>query len=157
MNTAPVATLLTQGFGSAAALITRLAFGQAIVIAGLGKFMHMENTVKFFTDIGVPLPGLQAPLVAGIEVLGGTLLILGLGTRITALVLAGVMVVATITADGHNFMAALAFSPADKAMTDITPVVFLMALLWLIAHGAGWLSLDRLITGLRPKAPVQTA
>ena len=155
MNFAPAPALLPQVVSSAAALITRLAFGQAFVIAGLGKFMHLENTVKFFTDLGVPAPGLQAPMVAGIEVLGGALLILGLGTRVSALVLAGVMAVATMTADRDATLAALTFMPADKTLTDITPVVFFMAMLWLIAHGAGWLSMDRLISGLRPKVVTQ--
>src|SRR5262249_23182912 len=76
----------------------RMTVGWIFVQSGWGKLHHLESVVKFFTDLGVPAPQLQAPFVAGIEFLGGSLLLLGLGTRFAALPLIGVMTVALSTA-----------------------------------------------------------
>ena len=61
---------------------------QAIFGKGLG---HLTAQ---FQGWNVPLPLLIAPLVATLELAGGVLLLLGLGTRPIALLLAGVMVAA---------------------------------------------------------------
>lgn len=61
---------------------------QAIFVKGLG---HMTAQ---FQGWNVPLPLLTAPLVATLELAGGVLLLLGLGTRPLALLLAGVMAAA---------------------------------------------------------------
>ena len=53
----------------------------------------VPGTVGFFESLG--LPGLSAYLVLGAEIIGGTLLILGLRVRETALVLAVVSLGAT--------------------------------------------------------------
>jgi putative oxidoreductase len=45
---------------------------------------------------GVPAPGLTAPLTAGVEIVAGILLVLGLGTRIAAMALSVVSIGALI-------------------------------------------------------------
>ena len=54
------------------------------------------------------------------------------------------MIVALMTADKAGFLEALQPS-AEKGLTDVVPFVFLLFMLWLVAHGAGWLSLDHAI------------
>jgi putative oxidoreductase len=139
-------------------LLTRLVIGQAFFFTGRGKLDNFEGTVAFFTDLGIPLPAANAAFVARLEYYGGLLLIVGLLTRLTALLLSSTMVVALLTADRALFVQALAGS-GEAGLTDVTPFVYLMFLLWLVIFGPGALSLDALLTRwIRPRAqPVPAA
>ena len=129
-----------------AQLVTRLAFGQAFALTGWGKLHNLENTTKFFESLGIPAANVQAPMVATIEFVGGLLLVLGLGTRFAALLLTGTMVVALLTAHGSDIAAAFQL---DKGFDAAAPIPYLVATLWLLAKGAGTLSLDALINKKR--------
>jgi DoxX len=61
--------------------------------------MHIPKVVGFFTSLGIPLPAFNACFVSSLELVGGALLFLGLGSRIIALPLTIDMLVAYITAD----------------------------------------------------------
>jgi len=65
-------------------LLTRLLMGQAFLLTGRGKIENFANTVSFFTELGIPMPELNAAFVSRLEYFGGMLLIAGLGTRIVA-------------------------------------------------------------------------
>jgi putative oxidoreductase len=125
-------------------LLTRLVLGQAFFQTGGGKLENFENTVAFFTDLGIPLPALNAAFVARLEFYGGLLLVAGLLTRVTALLLSSTMVVALLTADRALFVQALA-GGGDAGLTDVTPFVYLLMLAWLVVFGPGPVSLDRLV------------
>jgi uncharacterized membrane protein YphA (DoxX/SURF4 family) len=82
-----------------APLVLRIVIGIIFLAHGLQKFgvfgdMNLEGVTGFFGDQGIPLPGIMAPLVAAIEVVGGLALIVGFGTRIASILLAIIMVVA---------------------------------------------------------------
>src|SRR5262249_417997 len=79
-------------------LIVRLSVGIEFVGSGLGQFGNVPGFVQFFRPLGIPFPEVQAPFVASVELVCGTLLIVGLATRPAALMLCGVMTVAIITA-----------------------------------------------------------
>jgi putative oxidoreductase len=121
-----------------APLLTRVVMGQAFYYTGHGKLQNFDRTVSFFTDLGIPFPALNAGFVSSIEYIGGMCLIVGLGTRVFSLLLSGSMVVALLTADKQTFIDKF---PAD--ITDVTPFVYLLFLVWLILYGAGPFSLDR--------------
>lgn len=122
-------------------LLTRFAIGHAFYLTGNGKWANFENTVTFFTELGLPFPQANAALVATLELVGGICLVLGLFTRLMAAGLASTMVVALLTADRTRFLDSL--KPAsDVGPTDITAFVFLLFLLWLVSHGPGPVSLD---------------
>jgi putative oxidoreductase len=125
-------------------LLTRLVVGQAFFLTGRGKLEHFENTVQFFTSLGIPLPELNAAFVSRLEFYGGIALVLGLLTRFAAAGLASTMLVALATADNQNFVAALRMS-GDQGLTDIVPFVYLLFLAWLAIAGPGPLSLDALL------------
>jgi len=122
-----------------ALLLTRLVFGQAFVVTGWGKLHNLDGVRAFFAELGIPLASVQAPMVATIEFVGGLLLLLGLGTRYASLLLVSTMLVALATAHRGDFGPAFVFS---KSFADVTPMPFLVGLLWLIVRGAGSLSVD---------------
>ena len=134
----------SRRFGSIAPLATRLVIGLAVFQAGLGKWRHKPNIIQFFDSLGIPLPAFNAYLVASIELVGGIALILGLFTRFFAAGLTTTMVVALLTADTADFMASWG-SASEMSPTDVTAFTFLLFLLWLVAYGAGKLSLDALL------------
>ncbi|TRZ38459.1 DoxX family protein [Niallia circulans] len=82
-------------------VVIRVVLGVIFFAHGLSKFQGgIENTAGFFTSLG--LPGFSAYLVAGIELIGGALIILGLATRIIAALFAAIMVVAIATVSLQN-------------------------------------------------------
>lgn len=126
------------------ALLTRLVIGYAFYQTGSGKLAHFENTVAFFTDLGIPMPELNAAFVSRLEYWGGLALVVGLLTRLAALGLCSTMVVALLTADKANFLTALAGS-GEVGLTDVVPVVYGLFLSWLIVKGPGALSVDAVL------------
>lgn len=125
-------------------LLTRLVMGQAFFFTGRGKLEHFDRTVDFFTQLGIPFPGLNAAFVSRLEFYGGMAIFVGLLTRFVAAGLASSMVVALLTADRTHFLEAL-FLKGEAGLTDITSFVYLIFLVWLVIFGPGVLSLDTLI------------
>ena len=127
-----------------APLLTRLVIGVAFVQTGIGKWENFHDTVDFFASLGLPAPAANAAFTATLEVIGGAALIVGLGTNLFAALLSWTMVVAILTAERTNLIGALTGS-GEHSLTDILPLMFLMPLTWLVAFGAGPLSLDFLL------------
>jgi putative oxidoreductase len=140
-----------------APLLTRVFVGHTFFLTGRGKWQHFENTVVFFTGLGLPFPQASAALVATLELVGGLLLIVGLLTRVVSAGLLSTMVVALLTADKERFLESL--DPASNiGPFDVSPFPFLLFFLWLALHGPGPLSLDALLKrwlGLGGKAKTQ--
>jgi len=81
-----------------ALFVLRLFVGIVFLSHGwLKLFGGLQGFAGFLQQAGVPLPGVMAPFVAAVEFFGGLAILLGTGTRIAALLLAGVMVVAMMT------------------------------------------------------------
>lgn len=75
--------------------LLRVILGVIFLIHGFAKFQGgIANTVGFFESLG--LPGFTAYIVALIEVLGGIAIVLGLGTRVVAGLLALILAVAIL-------------------------------------------------------------
>jgi len=127
---------------SAFLLGVRLYWGWQFVQTGWGKLHNLAKVTAFFASLGIPLPGLNAPFVAGLEFAGGLLLILGLGSRPVALLLTGNMLVAYLTADREALFAI--FSDPGKFYAA-APYTFLFAVIIVLLFGPGPFSLDRLI------------
>lgn len=135
-----------------APLLARLGFGQAFVVTGLGKLDNLPRVVEFFASLGIPLPSVQAPLIATLELVGGIALLLGLATRTFAFLLACTMVVALLTHDGPALLAAL---PLRDDATQVAPIAPLLTFVWLLAHGAGPVSVDALLARHRRGGALQ--
>jgi putative oxidoreductase len=124
-----------------APLLTRLTVGYAFILTGRGKLADLETFTEFMASLGVPAAAVQAPLVAGLEFVGGIALVLGLGTRLFATALLGTMVVAILTADRDNFLRAW-LPTGEIGPLDVAPYVFFLLLSWLALYGPGPISLD---------------
>ena len=145
---------VTDKLASLAPLATRLVIGLAFFQAGTGKFRHFENVIGFFDSLGIPFPAFHAGLVAGMETVGGVMLIFGLFTRFFAAGLSVTMVVALLTADTADFLASWG-GASELAPTDVTAFTFLLFLLWLVFYGAGKLSLDALLRNVLRSEPTR--
>ena len=124
----------------AAPLLTRALTGITFFYTGHGKIQNLDRTTAFFTDLGIPFPGANAIFISSLEFIGGICLMLGLGTRVISLLLSSTMIVALLTADKANFIGKF---PAE--LTDVSPVVLLLFLIWMVLYGPGRVSLDWLL------------
>jgi putative oxidoreductase len=122
-------------------LLVRLYWGWQFMQTGWGKLQNLERVTHFFTSLGIPAPGLNAAFVSGLELVGGILLAVGLGSRLISLLFVGDMLVAYITADRVAFFSF--FSDPDKFI-GAAPCTFLCASLLILIFGPGTFSLDAL-------------
>ncbi|ROP74691.1 DoxX family protein [Curtobacterium sp. PhB115] len=77
----------------------RIVLGVVFIAHGAQKFAQgIPNVARGFSGMGVPLADVAAPLVAGLELVGGVLLVLGVATRVVGVLLAVDMVVAGLLA-----------------------------------------------------------
>ena len=134
-------------------LAVRLYWGWQFMQTGWGKLTDIGKVVQFFTDLGIPAPALNAYFVSALEFGGGMLLILGIGSRLTALPLAVDMIVAYIAADREALLSI--FSNPDK-FTAAAPYTFLVASLIVLVFGPGKYSLDALLATRRGGRQVQS-
>jgi len=122
-------------------LAVRLSVGLMFFGSGLGKLGKLPGLVEYFRSLGIPAPELQAPFVASVELVCGTLLLVGLATRPAALMLCGVMVVAIVSAAApeHHIQATW------KGLLEflyLSEWCLLLILGWLVLAGPGRASLD---------------
>jgi putative oxidoreductase len=119
-------------------LAVRLVVGVAFILTGKGKLGDLDKVTGFFTDLHIPFPHANAVFVALVEFVGGSLLVIGLGTRIVALLLTATMAVAFVTA----------IAPNSESVLDLFSTIeltYLAIFIWLIVSGAGRVSIDHLI------------
>jgi putative oxidoreductase len=83
--------------GPKSTLAIRLMAGGVFLSEGLLKFVYVNQGVGRFTKLGMPMPGVLAPSIAVLEILGGVLLMTGLGTRLISVPFIIEMVVAVLS------------------------------------------------------------
>jgi putative oxidoreductase len=118
--------------------LARLTVGLVFIGTGWGKLHTLPDVTEYFASLHIPAPGLNARMAASTEFFGGILVLVGLGTRLAALLLSLTMVVAILTAkraDIHGLTDLVGFEEWS----------YLVFFLWLAVAGAGPLSLDRLV------------
>jgi putative oxidoreductase len=99
--------------------------------------LGVNGVTGMFTNLGVPLPNIFAIIVIAVELGGGAMLIIGLGTRWAALLNAIDMVVAILLVHLKNGF----FSP--KGVEH--PLSLLAATICLVLAGSGAGSVDEVI------------
>jgi putative oxidoreductase len=112
-----------------------------------------------FANIGIPFPEILGPFVGVVEIICGALIIIGLFTRLAAIPLIVIMIVAIVSTKipillGHDFwifhvpkMPRYGFwSMAHEARADFD---MLLGSLYLLIEGAGGWSLDTMLAWRR--------
>ena len=123
-------------------LLVRLYWGWQFAQTGWGKLHNLPQVTEFFTSLNLPFPAFTAGFVAWVELVGGILLVLGLLSRFTGLVLSINMVIAYWTAD-REALKSIFSDPGKFYVAD--PYTFLFASLIILIFGAGLFSLDKLV------------
>jgi uncharacterized membrane protein YphA (DoxX/SURF4 family) len=145
------------GSPSRATLLVRLAVGGVFVSSGLVKFLFENQGPGRFAKIGLPAASDLAYFVGAVEIICGTLILLGLFIRLAALPLVIDMAVAVATTKlpllfgaGPEPVAAMPktgfWAFAYQARLDLT---MLSACAFLVAAGAGLWSLDAMLSRRR--------
>ncbi len=89
---------LVSASAPAATVLIRIMVGAVFLTEGIQKFLYpAEVGAGRFAKIGIPQAELLGPFVGSVEIVCGTLVILGLFTRIAVVPLLGVMAVAFVT------------------------------------------------------------
>ena len=83
--------------GAKATILLRLMAGGVFLWEGILKFVYVNQGVGRFTKLGFPFPDFTASFVGGLEIVGGLLILLGLGTRFVAVPFLIEMVVAMLS------------------------------------------------------------
>ena len=131
-----------------ATVLVRLLTGSVFLSEGIQKFLYpTELAAGRFAKIGIPAPPIMGPFVGGCEIICGTLLIIGLLTRLAAIVLLTDMSVAILSTKitvllGHGFWGFSLmklprygfWSMMHEARTDFS---MWLGLLFLLIVGAG--------------------
>jgi putative oxidoreductase len=137
-------------FRPLAPLVLRVVLGGLFVWHGIDKFDTGISMVEdMFNMWGVPAPALTAPLVAVIEIVAGLALIVGVGTRIAAMLLGAVMVGSLLYVKLD--LGVIAEGPMPGAELDLSLLAGLVALVIL---GPGRFSGDHML-GIEPAESIE--
>ena len=143
-----IGTLLTNGYALVVRIgtalswlpptVARLAVGWVFFQSGWGKLHDLGKVTDFFMELGLPAPAFHAVLTSSTEFVCGSLLLLGLGTRLAAAPLIITMIVAIRTA---------LWSQVDSlgALFGLAEFLYIALLVGLATNGGGPLSIDWLL------------
>ncbi len=133
-----IALRLVERIRWLAPLVGRLSVGLLFVSTGWGKVHDLAKVTAFFVKLGIPAPGLNAVVVGYSELICGTLLVIGLFTRLATVPLIVSMIVAILTAKLGDIHGLFDLVGADE-------FTYLCVLVILAIIGPGALSLDHLL------------
>jgi putative oxidoreductase len=141
-----------------ATLLLRVMAGSVFLWEGILKFVYTNQGVGRFTKLGIPMPELTAHFVGTLEITGGLLFLLGLGTRMVAVPFIIEMVVAILSTKIGVF-----YGNSPLPRPPAPPFMGMWAVLheirsdwaqilvsgFLLAAGPGPISLDAMLTRWR--------
>ncbi len=123
-------------------LMARITLGGVFIESGWGKLHNLNKVTEYFQSLGIPAAHIQAPFAAGCELVCGAAVLVGLFTRLSAIPLMVIMVVAILTAKREEL-------DGVSALFGFIEYLYIVLLLWLVVRGGGCLSLDRLLVTWR--------
>jgi putative oxidoreductase len=137
------ATLLSS-LQSPLLLAIRLYWGWQFMQDGYGKLTHLDKVTEFFTSLSLPAPGATAFMVGAIELVGGILFALGIGSRLVSMILFLNMTMAYLSVpdDRTNFFHIFS-KPED--FYGASPYTYWFAALLILILGPGAFALDRFL------------
>jgi putative oxidoreductase len=119
-----------------AATVGRIALALIFILSGMGKLAALGATKAYIQSTGLPLPDVALSGAIAIELLGGLALMIGLRTRLAALVLAGFSILTAMVF--HN-----QFADQNQMIHFLKNVAIAGGLLQVAAFGASPFSLDQ--------------
>lgn len=130
-----------------ALLVLRLVLGTVFIVHGYQKVFGfgISGVTGMFTEMGVPLPAIAAPLISVLELVGGIALLFGAFTRVAAFLLACDMLGAIVMVHAKN-----GFS-APKGVENVLGNVAMLVAVALL--GAGAYSIDALLARRHSPTP----
>lgn len=143
----------TEGPNSTIAL--RLMAGGVFLWEGILKFVYANQGIGRFTKLGMPFPHFTTDFVAGLEIVGGVLLLSGLMTRLIAIPFVFEMIVAILSTKISLYLGTsplpLPAVPPKVGMWAVLHEVRseyaqLLTVLFLMINGPGRWSLDALLS-----------
>lgn len=143
-NAVPRGSRIFSTDAPASVLLIRLLVGAVFLSEGVQKFLIPETRgVGRFTDIGIPAPVLTAAFVGVVEIVCGSLVLVGLATRLAAIPLIINMIVAILTTKVPILLSEGFWAMAHETRTDWS---MLLGSLFLLTVGAGPWSIDARLT-----------
>lgn len=137
------AIALTNSQAPSATIIIRFLAGGVFFVEGVKKFLFSAQWgAGRFAHIGIPLPDIAGLFVGVVEIVCGILLLLGLLTRLGAILLLIDISVAIATTKVPILLKSGFFAMEDPARTDYS---MFMSVLFLLIVGSGSLSIDHVI------------
>lgn len=130
-----------QNLKECAMLILRIGIGVVFVGHGWDKVVTngIDKVAGFFASMGIPSPTASAYFGGYVELIGGILLIVGLGTNIVSLLLSVVMAGAIYFVHLKD-----GFLSVDGGGYEY-PLVLLLVLLFFATAGSGRFGLDAMV------------
>jgi len=125
-------------------IIIRFLVGFVFLSEGIQKLLFPEvRGLGRFEDIGLPAAEFLAYFVASFEIACGTLVLLGVYTRIAVIPLITIMLVAIATTKIPILVDKGFWAMAHAARTDLS---MLLCSIFLLVRGSGYFSIDRKCT-----------
>ena len=137
----------TANFQSVALFFIRAILAYGFYGPATTKLKDIHAIGDWFKELGMPLPYINAYAATITELSGFILIALGLGTRIIAIPMIIVMIVAIKTVHLAN-----GFEAGNNGFE--IPLYYILMLLTLIAFGAGKWSVDFLINEFKSKKTI---
>lgn len=116
-------------------LASRITIGWVFAESGWGKLQNLAQVIDYFRSLNIPFAELQAPMVSGIELVSGLLILGGLFTRLASIPLIGIMVAAILTAKMDEI------SDFSTLLGNME-FLYIVILLWTATHKAKALALN---------------
>jgi putative oxidoreductase len=125
---------------SKAVLLIRVLVGWVFLSEGIQKFLFPDSLgVGRFVKIGIPWPQVMGPFVGVVEIVCGSLLLIGVVTRLATVPLLVDIAVAIYSTKIVAFAKNRFWGTLHEARTDVS---MLLGLVFLLLVGAGAWSLD---------------
>ncbi len=122
-------------------LVGRILIAQIFLFSGFGKLSGFEGTVGYIASKSLPMPEIAAIIAIIVELCGGLMLVFGWRTRLAAAALCVFTGLAALFF--HNFWAAAPDQAQNQMIHFMKNITIMGGLLFVVAHGAGPLSVDR--------------
>lgn len=131
---------LTRTRNEFTTFLVRLMVGAVFLSEGIQKFLFPESVGSGrFEKIGLPSPEILGPFVGTTEIIAGTLLLLGLFTRLAAIPTLVIMLVAISVTKIDIGLQQGIWEMLHASRTDWS---MLIGSIFLIIKGGGWASVD---------------